>query len=355
MRLFQVTVPMERSEQMMDLLHARDKEGMPKLQVFNVNKLMGTDELVFFFRVQNSNTIDVLSELQSHGFGSSVGHVDIIPIETSAPWIEDTGNKKSSRKERLPLEAIYQNVKAANSITFDFVGFLITASVIAGMGLITNNPVVVVASMLVSPMMGPILAVSLGILVHDRQMVKEGIKNEAFAVTGAVLSGVVMGFPVLPFGEYFDFPTLEMSSRGVWPALIVGVVVASVSGIAVALTLTSGGIASLVGVAISASLLPPAVNSGLSFVYAMLGPVVHGRDKVSMVGMLIIAGISFLLVIVNIMCINIFATVTLALKDVAPFVRNDDLRALQRFRFMRLEMQQNAQQSLYNEDTVSTV
>lgn len=350
MRLFQVTVPMERSEQMMDLLTARDKDGSPTLRVWNINKLMGGDELVFLFRVQNGDTIHVLSVLQEKGFGSSMEntHIDILPIETSAPWIETKEKGRSSRKERLPLETIYQSVRSANSITFDFVGFLVTASIIAGAGLATNNPVVVVASMLVSPMMGPILAVSLGVLVQDRKMVVKGAKNELAALAGAVLCGAVLAFPFLPFGEYFGFPTLEMSSRGVWPALLIGVLVASVSGIAVALTLTSGGIASLVGVAISASLLPPAVNSGLSFVYALFGPLVHGTDKVSMVGMLVISGISFVLVMVNIICINLFSMLTLALKDVTPFVRNDDFKSLQRFRFTNVDAAKKSVGWLHN-------
>ena len=38
---------------------------------------------------------------------------------------------------------------------FDFVSLLIIASILAGVGLITNSTVVIVASMLVSPIMGP--------------------------------------------------------------------------------------------------------------------------------------------------------------------------------------------------------
>ena len=42
-------------------------------------------------------------------------------------------------------------------ITFDYIMLIIVAAGIAGAGLATNNVVAVVASMLVSPLMGPIL------------------------------------------------------------------------------------------------------------------------------------------------------------------------------------------------------
>lgn len=56
---------------------------------------------------------------------------------------------------------------------------------------------------------------------------------------------------------------------------MIGVVVASASGGAVALSVTLGGISVLVGVAISASLLPPFVNSGMLFAYSIFGIYVH--------------------------------------------------------------------------------
>lgn len=49
--------------------------------------------------------------------------------------------------------------------------------------------------------------------------------------------------------------------RGEYRSLYVGVLIAVPSGAAVALSILGGNVGSLVGVAISASLLPPAVNA----------------------------------------------------------------------------------------------
>ena len=47
--------------------------------------------------------------------------------------------------------------------TFDYILLLISAAMMAALGLAGNSSVVVVASMLVSPLMGPILGIAFGV------------------------------------------------------------------------------------------------------------------------------------------------------------------------------------------------
>jgi len=55
-----------------------------------------------------------------------------------------------------------------------------------------------------------------------------------------------------------DWPTSEMLSRGTRETLLAGIPIAFFSGLGVALSVLDDQTSSLVGVAISASLLPPA-------------------------------------------------------------------------------------------------
>jgi uncharacterized membrane protein len=57
-----------------------------------------------------------------------------------------------------------------------------------------------------------------------------------------------------------------MRSRGTWETFIVALPIAFFSGLGVAVSLLDDQTSSLVGVAISASLLPPAVNSGILWI-----------------------------------------------------------------------------------------
>ena len=55
-----------------------------------------------------------------------------------------------------------------------------------------------------------------------------------------------------------DWPTAEMLSRGTRTTFLCGIPIAFFSGLGVALSVLDDSTSSLVGVAISASLLPPA-------------------------------------------------------------------------------------------------
>jgi uncharacterized membrane protein len=63
-----------------------------------------------------------------------------------------------------------------------------------------------------------------------------------------------------------EWPTSEMVTRGSWTNFLVGLPIAFFSGLGVAVSLLDDQTSSLVGVAISASLLPPAVNSGILWI-----------------------------------------------------------------------------------------
>ena len=154
------------------------------------------------------------------------------------------------------------------------------ASCLAFMGLVENSSVILVASMLVSPLMGPILAIVFGMAVRNRKLLRIGIKRELYCLLICVVCGFIFGcIFVLKFNRTrsmlaittsTNWPTLEMSSRTGWSCLVVGLAVAVPSGVGVAISVLGGNSGSMVGVAISASLLPPAVNPGLYWAMALM-------------------------------------------------------------------------------------
>lgn len=172
-----------------------------------------------------------------------------------------------------------RQVKAGTKFSFDYGMLILIASILAGVGLASDNTVVIVASMLVSPMMGPVLAVTLGTSINRWDLVRNGLETglmtfmEILAV-GAILGIICAALPGYDIATYW--PTHEMSSRGEPLGLLVGLAIALASGIGVALSGLSENSSSLVGVAISASLLPPCVNTGMCWTYSLFGEQVHG-------------------------------------------------------------------------------
>jgi hypothetical protein len=103
----------------------------------------------------------------------------------------------------------------------------------------------------------------------------------------------------------------------VWSLFFTSGMLTFFSGMGVALSILGNNTASLVGVAISASLLPPAVNAGICWAHAILiaaGAVEAKGDE----NFWRIGGISFALTIVNIVCIWGSGMLMFAIKEVAP-------------------------------------
>ncbi|CAF1087113.1 unnamed protein product [Adineta steineri] len=271
---------------------------------------------------------------------------------------------KRSIRARLTVLQVVNAIRGQTLFSFDFLLLTILASIIALIGLLEDNSVILVASMLVSPLMGPILGIVFGLCIGDSKLWKVGLKTEAIGLFVAILTGFIVGlcttWSETKWGSSTSFPTNEMRSRGDIRRLWAGALVALPSGAGAALSVLAGNVGSLVGVAISASLLPPAVNAGLLASYSLLSALVPSIGKQSSIvqvhqkvhalstiakncsnfigndytpvyscrmatdaGLLSIC--SFVLTMTNIVCIIVVAMIILRIKEVVPIVRDDEI------------------------------
>jgi len=93
-------------------------------------------------------------------------------------WRKYTVGFNETIQSRVSVDSVVQYVVGASEFSFDYIMLIFNASVIACTGLVTNNTVVIVASMLVSPLMGPIMAVTFGAVIDHRALVKRGLFAE---------------------------------------------------------------------------------------------------------------------------------------------------------------------------------
>ena len=247
----------------------------------------------------------------------------------------------NSIKSRMMVGEVISNIENNAHFTFDFMMLLILAGIIAFLGLVESSSVVLVASMLISPLMGPILAGVFGTVIGDSKLRNLGVINELFSLCICILAGFVMGLMVCPWIETYgvpQWPTTEMHSRGQMRSLWVGVLVAVPSGAGVALSVLAGNAGSLVGVAISASLLPPAVNAGFFWALSLLIGATDGSVRMfgaidenfniteyrpeysenQAIEAFLLGLVSLTLTILNIICIIVTGIAILRLKEVTP-------------------------------------
>jgi len=305
------------------------------------------------FCIASDYVEQVLCELQSIGIGRVPGSsMSVLPLSihySPSSEIEKKETKErldkfyASIKSRLMVAEVVARIQSGAQFSFDFLLLLLLASVIAFVGLVENSSVVLVASMLVSPLMGPLLAGIFGAVIQDKHLAMNGVKHETQALLICIVVGFLLGLCICPVVQMLalpEWPTQEMISRGAPRSLIVGVLVAIPSGAGVALSVLGGNSGSLVGVAISASLLPPAVNAG--FFWALAIVLAIGGDE-SMAGFYALPGhnetilaylphyssnlaieslvlglVSLALTLVNIVAIIVIGFGILRLKEVTP-------------------------------------
>jgi uncharacterized hydrophobic protein (TIGR00341 family) len=327
----QITVPYEKTEAVFDFL-------LDGLSIKNIMKFNADNAHVLQFRIPDDSVNETIEGLKSRGVGVEYGFIDILDLKASLPreTEEAASEERIQREAALAVEEIYENVKKQSSLSFDYIAFVILAAVMAGLGLIQNNITVIVASMLLSPLMSPLLAVALGYVVRDNALFVKGTKNELIGIALSLSVGAVMALlmPLLDSSSVTNIVTdvqggiiTEITRRGGFWTIDVGVAI--FSGAAVAVSITRGDMSSLVGVAISAALMPPAVNASMM---AVLGLLI-GNSNVLAIG-----GGSFLLLGMNLIVIDLAAIVMFRVKKLTSIAnKSATWTAVTQFRVPRSE------------------
>jgi uncharacterized hydrophobic protein (TIGR00271 family) len=157
------------------------------------------------------------------------------------------------RDENKPK--IYSNVfRSAEVADLNYWLEIVFSIGIATLGLIINSPAVVIGAMLISPLMGPIIASGLSVALGDFYLGIKAFANVLLSSLGSIFVAAVITW-VLPFHT----PTPEILAR-VQPTLL-DLGVAIFSGMAGAVVVCrggmGGGVTALPGVAVAVALMPP--------------------------------------------------------------------------------------------------
>src|ERR1039458_9803393 len=151
--------------------------------------------------------------------------------------------------------AVYLEVfNSSEIISLNYGLELLFSAGIATFGLVLNSPAVVIGAMLISPLMGPILAAGLALAAADLYL---GIKSLLSILTGVVSS--VLFSAALVWALPFQIPTPEILARTQPNLLDLGVALFSglAGSVVVCRRSEGGGVTALPGVAIAVALMPP--------------------------------------------------------------------------------------------------
>jgi uncharacterized hydrophobic protein (TIGR00271 family) len=197
-----------------------------------------------------------------------------IAMENVDTAISDAAVAAEKAAPGLPSDAVvWEEVEARTSeqteLSFSFVLFMIAAMQIAAVGLILDQPILIVGAMVVGPEFGPLAAVSVALVnkqapLARRSLLALAVGFPAGMVVALLTTLVFIGVDVFPedFREA-QHPFTEFISDPDFLSFFV----AFVAGSAGVLSLTSAKSGALVGVLISVTTIPAASNVGVAAAY----------------------------------------------------------------------------------------
>lgn len=133
---------------------------------------------------------------------------------------------------------------------------LIIAIFIASLGLNTNSTAVIIGAMLISPLMGPIIGIGLGVGIEDYELLKRSVRNLVMAAGFSVIASTIY-FLISPVSEGHS-ELLARTSPTIYDVLIG--FFGGAAGIIAIGSRSKGNV--IPGVAIATALMPPLCTVG---------------------------------------------------------------------------------------------
>ena len=288
-RLIQILVPAEREAELRELIE----------QVENVEPWHEPSDTLRLFSVQvpAERVEAILDPVQAH-FCKAKGEASLARRKEREPGgvgKEDAPPEPARAALRISREELYADLSGHTRVTPGFMIMVVLSAIVAAVGLARNSPAIVIGAMVMAPLLGPNMALSLATTLGDVKLAARALRANLVGLVLATLVALISGFVLS-----VDPALTETTSRtAVGPA---DIVVALAAGIAGALAFTTGVPTSLVGVMVAVALLPPLV------LFAML--MAAGELDLSLG--------AFLLFLCNVISINLAGVATFLFQGVSP-------------------------------------
>lgn len=202
---------------------------------------------------------------------------------------EDTSVARVSREE------LYQDVSDTVQFSSVYLVMVALSTIVAAGGLLSDSIAVLIGAMVIAPLFGPNMALSLATTLGDGPLARKAIYVNVTGLLTALTISVCLGL-VVPVD-------IELGAIAGQTEIATGdVLLALTAGVAGALSFTQGISGALIGVMVAVALLPPLVVTGM-----LLG---NGDFE--------LAYRSGMLVLANLISVNLAGVVTFGIQGLWP-------------------------------------
>ncbi len=252
--------------------------------------------------VGNDSVQPILDVIQKAVTSSEGSRVLVMPIEATIPKMDAV--EKTSSNASISREVLYQSIEKNAHLDYNYLLLVVLSTIVACVGMLESSVAVVIGAMVIAPLLGPNIALTFGTVLGDSKLMLQAIVT---LVTGAVLALIVA------FGLSWVYPIQEYNQEILSRTHVnySSAVMALASGAAAALSMTTGLSSVLVGVMVAVAILPPTCVLGLMLGYQQFQ---YALD-------------AFMLLAVNVVCINLSGIIVFITKGIRPRTSGDKRKA----------------------------
>ena len=220
-------------------------------------------------RESANDVVERLKQLGVHTTGSIA--LDAVGVALSRSGANAEAAAPGEGGDAVVWDEIEQRTGEESRLSAPFLLFLVIATVIAGIGVLLDQPILIVGAMVVGPEFGPLAALCVGVIrrrpaVIGRSLLALGV-GFAVAIVVTVASTLLLDAAGLVTREMLLAP--RPLTDFIWRPDALSWVVGFLAGVAGMLSLTTAKSGALIGVLISVTTVPAAGNVAVAIAYGV--------------------------------------------------------------------------------------
>lgn len=264
-----VISPIEHTEVVLELL--RDHPGVANIVVHRGAAIDPVGDVVIG-DVAREAADDVVRRLKALGLQHSGSiALDAVGVALSSRGERAERDVPGDGGDAVVWDEVEKRTGEESRLSVLFLLFLSIATVIAGIGVLLDQPILIVGAMVVGPEFGPLAALCVGVIRRRPAVIGRSILAivVGFTVAIAVTSVATLGLDALGLVNREMLLAPRPLTDFIWRPDALSWVIGFLAGIAGILSLTSAKSGALIGVLISVTTVPAAGNVAVAIAYGV--------------------------------------------------------------------------------------
>ncbi len=174
---------------------------------------------------------------------------------------------RGAASDAVVWQLVRDQLDEERSPSWSFIAFMVLATLLGAIGVITNSAILVVGAMVLGPEFGPLANMIVGVIDRDARRVRDGVASIFVGFGAAIVAASLFVLAMRAAGVFdsrlaFTGIVAEVASPGV-----LSIVIALIAGVAGTLAITSNRSGTLIGVLISVTTIPAAADAATLLAY----------------------------------------------------------------------------------------